>query len=280
MESQGISLTVDMSRAEIEAAGRLGASGLDKALVLNSFYLNVDATELSVGQHLANDGFYEAWITSWMTRNINSGDVCVDLGSNYGYFTRIMEILSGSKGKVHAIDANTALTNILRSSIEQFPLENSADVKIHNYAISNEPGIVELLIPTKLLGGASIISDRNSLPSSIPVEHWDQSLSIESRRLDSLDLGKINFIKIDIEGAEAIAWEGIEAALDSESTIIIEFGNYLPADFIEYIYANYSVKQILTDGSEGKLSLKSLRKLDDWVMAILRPKKSLCKLRW
>ena len=266
-------LSVDMTRSEVEAAGRLGATGLDKALVLNSFYLNVDATELSVGQHLANDGFYEAWITSWMTRNINPGDVCVDLGSNYGYFTRIMAILSGSTGVVHAIDANTTLTNILKSSIDQYPLENSAVVKIHNYAISNAPGIAELLIPTKLLGGASIIVDRRSLPSDIPPDFWDESLKIESRRLDTLELGRIDLIKIDIEGAEAIAWEGIEAALNRETKIIIEFGNYLPAEFIAYIYEKYSVKQIRTDGNEGRLTMKQLQKLDDWVMAILAPKR-------
>ena len=152
-------------------------------------------------------------------------------------------------------------------------MENSAVVKIHNYAISNKSGIVELLIPSKLLGGASIIFDRESLPSSIATELWDESLKIESRRLDSLELGKIDLIKIDIEGAEAIAWDGIEKALNPDTKIVIEFGNYLPAEFIAYIYHNYQVKQILTDGGEGRLTLKQLHKLDDWVMAILTPKR-------
>ena len=106
---------------------------------------------------------------------------------------------------------------------------------------------------------------------------WDQSLKIESRRLDALELGEIDLIKIDIEGAEAIAWEGIEAALNRDTKIVIEFGNYLPAEFITYIFEKYSVKQILTDGNEGKLSLKQLRKLDDWVMAILTPKRERFK---
>ena len=110
-----------MSRSELEAIGSDAATREDIAKILDCFYLYTDKEEQSVGQWLAKHGYWESWITSWMTKNIKEGDICLDVGANYGYYTRVMEFLSGKNGLVYYIEANPELVELIDKSINDYP---------------------------------------------------------------------------------------------------------------------------------------------------------------
>ena len=84
-----------MTRRDVEDAGRAGSKNTDTAKILNDFTLLVDSNEKSLGTHLANDGFWEAWVTSFFTFNVKPGDVVCDVGSimgtTPGYFRDFLE---------------------------------------------------------------------------------------------------------------------------------------------------------------------------------------------
>ena len=264
----------NMSREEIESAGISGATKLELAKVLNSFYLYTDPNELSVGQWLSKHGYWESWVTSWMTNNIQSGYVCVDVGANYGYYTRLMEFLSKSSGSVYAFEANKSLSDLVTNSILEYPLNDAAPVKMFNIAVSDRPGIVTLNIPPMYLGGSSIVWGEQNLPSSIENSLWTESAEVESDTLDNIlnDIEHINLIKMDIEGAEYLAWTGMQKTLDKTDVIVLELGSYSDSGLKDDIYLKYNVTYIDVDGSEKELLRSNLDKLEDLVMAVLRRK--------
>ena len=263
----------NLSKIDVEQIGKSGATKNNIAKILNSFYLYCDQTEQSVGQWLSSHGYWESWITSWMTHNINPGDVCIDVGANYGYYTRIMEYLSGNTGTVYSIEANKDLCNLIDKSIKDYPIENAAKVNILNTAVSDKEEEVTLHIPPKFLGGSSIVFKSEKLPSNIPTEEWYVEKTVMSNKLDNLIFEPhINLIKMDIEGAEYLAWNGMKNILDKTDLLIVELGSYSPVLFIDQIYDKYNVTFVDIDGEEKSLLRHELNNLKDLVMAVLRKK--------
>jgi FkbM family methyltransferase len=259
-----------MSRQHIESAGKSGATNNDVAKIINDIYLYTNKEELSVGRWLSSTGYWESWITSWFTNNIKTGFICVDIGANYGYYTRIMEKLSGPNGKVHAIEANSNLSNLIQKSILDYPIENGSPVEVHSFAVSDQNGKCILKIPKKYIGGSSIVYYTHDLPSNIPHEEWNEDMEVETKILDELISGPIDLIKMDIEGAEPLAWKGMQKILDKTDVVVVELGSYSPPAFLDEIYSKYKVSKINLDGNEEVMTRSDLNREDDLVMAVLR----------
>jgi len=265
---------INWNRNDIEYNGKLGASFSDLAKILNTFYLYTDKEEKSVGQWLSNTGYWESWVTQWFLQNIKPGFICIDIGANYGYYTRIMEKMSTSSGDVYAIEANINLCNGIKKSIRDYPIDNAAPVSVLNFAVSDTNGKVTLNIPPEYIGGSSIVWGKENLPSNIENNLWTESLEVDSYTLDFKlnNLNHIDIIKMDIEGAEYLAWRGMKKILDKTDIVVIELGSYSHNELKDDIYANYDVKYIDFDGLEKDLFRADLDKLDDLVMAVLRKK--------
>lgn len=263
-----------MSKDYIEKVGASGATKEDLAKILNDLYLYTDKTEKSVGQWLSNTGYWESWITSWMTHNIKPGFVCLDIGANYGYYTRIMERLAESSGKVYAFEANKNLSNMISKSIVDYPIDNGAPVTVFSVAVSDSKGMVTLNIPPNYIGGSSIVWGQQDLPSDISNDEWTVAQEVESDTVDHLlGLDHIDIIKIDIEGAEPLAWKGMTRTLSKTDLVIIEIGPYLPSEFIDQLYNDYEVSHVTVTGEEVPLSRSDFEKLEDLTMGVLRRRK-------
>jgi FkbM family methyltransferase len=261
----------NMSRKQVEEYGRLGATLENRAKILNTFYLNVNKDEKSIGQWLSKHGYWEPWITAWMSENIKPGFKCIDLGANYGYYTRVMEFLVGVNGKVYAIEANPNLISMLQSAVESDALSGAGKIEYCCVAISNSEGKCELHIPPRFIGGSSIVHGILELPSEIEEKEWTEKVSVDMTTLDKLiSEDHIDLIKIDIEGSEPLAWKGMPNTLKNTDVVVIELGRYTPAWLLDEIYKGYNVTKINFDGKEELLNQKDFEGLDDLVMAVLR----------
>lgn len=261
----------NMSRGQVEEYGKIGASGEDRAKILNTFYLNVNKEEESIGQWLSKNGHWESWITAWMSENIHSGFKCIDLGANYGYYTRIMEVLVGNSGKVYAIEANPNLMSMLKSARDSDVLLDAGEVEYCCVAVSDSEGICELHIPPRFIGGSSIVYGTLELPSTIEEKEWTQKISVDMTTLDKLiNEDHIDLIKIDIEGAEPLAWKGMTNTLKNTDVVVMELGKYTPSWLLDEIYQGYNVTKINFYGKEEPMMQEEFAGLNDLVMAVLR----------
>ncbi len=132
---------------------------------------------------------------SWICRCLlRPDDVVIDVGANYGVVSLLAAELVGASGSVHAFEPQPHVASLLRRSAQ---MNGYNQLHVHEVALSEEDGELELHIPVGNLGGASL-TRLSGQGSSIPVKvrHGGTVLA-------ELELPAIRLLKIDIEGHEA-----------------------------------------------------------------------------
>ena len=148
----------------------------------------------------------------------DSGDIVVDVGSHIGHHTLIAAKRVGPKGKVIAIEADPKNFEILNKNIELNKLNDNV-VTMNNAASSKEEKI-KLFTPEKDAGQTifnTIISTR--------VTHNEKFIEVNANTLDNLlnengiSVKEVNWIKIDVEGAELEVLKGAHNILSKSKDI-------------------------------------------------------------
>lgn len=151
------------------------------------------------GLQLMRDGIHERHMTSLVELLLRPSDVFIDIGANEGYFSVVAASQVGD-GAVHCIEPQGRLQEILRKNFEL----NGSKVLVHQTAISNEDGYVNLFLRPSTNTGASSIFRPWKLGSStecVPCTTLDSFFFTNS-------IARARLIKIDCEGAEAFVIEG------------------------------------------------------------------------
>jgi FkbM family methyltransferase len=140
------------------------------------------------------------------------GAVCVDVGAAAGIYTLALSRLAGPTGHVHSVEplpfANLQLARLLN-------VGSSANVHQHVVALGAEPGIDLMSVPVGRFGlvtGRSFLDRRAGGPDP-NVEFIGQvGITVTVDTLDALcvreGIDRLDFIKIDVEGAELQVLEG------------------------------------------------------------------------
>jgi FkbM family methyltransferase len=201
------------NRAELEEVSRRKAAGVyygDHRLLcrlLGDYLAFVDARDLMLGPRLVLDGFWESWVTLAIARQLQPGMWCVDVGANYGYYTLLMAAACGPEGRVVACEPNPLLAGTYLPQ---------------NLALNGFYHDVEIC--SKVVGNMDdrtvdfVLHDGDFATSSL--ERWAYAhrcgtVQVPAVTLDRLctDWPRLDLVKIDAEGAEALVWQGIQATL-------------------------------------------------------------------
>jgi len=211
--------------------------------ILTKYKIYVDTRDLGITPHLILDGFWETWLTQCLARIIKPGDVCVDVGANFGYYSVLMSALTGEKGQTIAIEPNPHVCKLLRSTANV----HNGHFEVVEMALSNKTGRVALSIPDSYFGDASIIPrpDRWSLQKK---KTKVNTISFDELVL-KLNLPKVDVIKIDVEGVEPLVFEGMQQTIanNPDLRIIVEYSPFLytnAKNFTEYLFSKFVVHRI------------------------------------
>jgi FkbM family methyltransferase len=168
-------------------------------------------------------GLFEPTITRLFATLVNPGDVVFDVGSNVGYFTILASRLVGPSGRVFAFEPLAINTAFIRASIAANHLQNVEVVEA--FCGKREQDTVRMTVPTP---------DNLGTGSLVGADHSANACSVPTVTLSSFcrqrELNTIDFLKMDIEGAEVFAIPGMLDALDEHrfKLLAIEFhGDHL-----------------------------------------------------
>jgi FkbM family methyltransferase len=169
----------------------------------------VDSLNLSI------NGVYEPLETELFKKLIKKGDVVLDIGANIGYYTLIAAKLVGENGRVYAFEPDPDNFALLKKNIK---INGYQNVILVQKAVSNKTGKLRLYLSDDSAAEHRIFDSRDGR----------RSIEIEAIRLDDYFkdyFGKIDLIKMDIEGAEWGAIQGMLNLLEKNKTlkIITEF---------------------------------------------------------
>lgn len=149
---------------------------------------------------------YEPATTRLFHRLLRPGMTVVDIGAHGGYFSLIAASHVGPTGKVYAFEPHPANFRALQINIE---LNGYKNIDAVPNAVANRTGSMKLLLNSKG-------SDRHSLYEGDCLSETS-ALEIKATSLDdfleSQNWAHVDLVKMDIEGAEPAALEGMRLAL-------------------------------------------------------------------
>ena len=147
---------------------------------------------------------------------VKPGDVCIDGGANQGVYTLAFLARVGSGGAVVAIEPMDYCINMITESAKLNGFESPITV---HAALSNQRGTAVLDFSGGV-GFGSIVRDFGN------TDTLEVNTTTIDAVVDSANLKKVDFIKLDIEGAELLALEGATKTLGNlRPTICLECEN-------------------------------------------------------
>jgi FkbM family methyltransferase len=162
---------------------------------------------------LVKDEIYDRQAFEVMHRVLSPASCCVDIGCHKGQF--LTEYLRcAPEGTHYAFEPIPALYEQL--------CKNFDSARIFNYALSDESGETSFyILPDK--PALSGLNRRDSIHEELPRE----KITVRTERLDDVipqDI-KIDYIKIDVEGAEGpVVAGGLETIRRSRPYVVLEHG--------------------------------------------------------
>lgn len=218
----------------------------------------IDSRDLSLTPHLFLQGYWEPDVTRFFLRLVKPGMRVVEVGANVGYYTLLACSLVGPAGKVTAFEANPAAAALTRRSLSVNGFRDRA--RVVEMAVTDAPGTVTLHCLDRRQGDSSLF-DFSADQLAFPGDQVTR-LQVPATSLDAF-CGQdepIDLIRLDVEGAEPLVFEGMRRILERNLRIkiLLEFhpdrircSGLDPAMFLESIIAMGFVIQAL--GPRGRL---------------------------
>ena len=225
--------------------GALWEFALQQGLVvpLTARWLGRTKVEVTLGNDnslcLYVAGSFEPNEFAFLDGVLRPGMTFVDVGANEGYFTLFAARRVGRAGRVLAFEPSSRERLLLEKNVQRNRLGN---VTIVPQALADQPGTAHLHIAAKLHGGHNTLGEfayadaGNAGTEEVPVG-----------TLDALATGRVDVMKIDVEGAELKVLNGGRNVLMTSRPILL-------------IEANDAA--LRGQGASSEALLKLLRELD------------------
>ena len=193
---------------------------------------------------------------------VRAGDTCIDIGANLGYYARTISRLAGPAGRVYAVEPVAPIRKVLSRN-----LRRCGNTEILPFALGAAAGPVRMGNDSARENGY-FGTGRNFVNEG--GGRSDVEFTAEMRRGSELfaRLPRLDFIKCDIEGYEAVVMEEMRPLLERfRPTVLIETGgenrDRIVALFTDLGYDAYTLHR----GQEIPLRAGSKKDI------IFRPKK-------
>src|SRR5215203_1744493 len=171
------------------------------------------------------------------------GDIVVDIGAHIGRYTIISSKRVGANGKVIAIEADPSNFEMLNRNVQLNRLEN---IRTLNYAAFSKETKLKLYLPA-----GDIFTKYNTIMSNwVWVKPEDKFVEVNANTLDNLlqqiGIKQVNWIKIDVEGAEFEVLKGAhDLLLNTKNIILLMEVHGSPNDYrlkLEEFLGSYNFK--------------------------------------
>jgi FkbM family methyltransferase len=158
---------------------------------------------------------------------ISEGDTVFELGAHIGYISVYFSQLAGTSGKVFVFEPGVNNLPYVRENIANSKIKN---VQLVEKAVSDNNGTATFYLENITGQSNSLVKDyrvTKKIHSKTFVEMKKNEVQVETIRIDDFvqmnNISRIDFIKIDIEGAEYLAIKGMPNVLATlKPTMMIE----------------------------------------------------------
>jgi FkbM family methyltransferase len=189
---------------------------------LHPEFVEIDGNKIYLDENdslfLSSSILHEKTIVNLVKNEIKKGDVVIDIGAHIGYYTVLFAKLVGPEGKVFAFEASPTNFEVLKKNVSVNGYQN---VILNNKAVSDKNGKLTLYITGRTSTENFLFKPENFIDSS----KIKNTIEIDSITLDNYfqDFkGEINFLKMDISGAEPRVIKGMNSILNKNTSLKIQ----------------------------------------------------------
>lgn len=166
------------------------------------------------GRELGFFGYHHYEESLFIKNTVLSDWIVFDIGANLGDITII---LSKYAKEVHSFEPHPEVNKRLNKNVKLNELNN---VIVNKLALSSEKGLLDFWSPPKVKKDAN-----EGLFSLVQIDGFEKIDSVQAITLDDYvsanSIDRLDFIKIDVEGAEKMVFIGAENTLHKYSPIIM-----------------------------------------------------------
>jgi FkbM family methyltransferase len=165
-------------------------------------------------------GKFEPDLTNYFIRHLQHDSHCIDVGANFGYFTCLMAKYCPG-GRVIGVEADRKIADLAQDNLFINGFQETAAIVCA--AASDTDAGLTLYRRTSRSGNTSIVDVGEHLTTLLG-EPQAEPFTVPSVRIDDLAgrlQGRVDFIKIDVEGAEPLVLAGARETIRSNRNIAI-----------------------------------------------------------
>lgn len=201
-----------------------------------------------VGLSIYTNAHFEQKTREAILSQLRQGMTVLDIGANIGYYTLQISQVIGGSGHLIAFEPNPTMIEQLEINIK---LNNLNNLTVEAIALSDTNGKAEFCSPKP---------GRESHGSLMPNDTFETigRITVKTEKLDDslkrLGVKKVDFIKLDAEGAEMLIFKGAQKLLSNDNKPVIIFEcaenlcrpfNHSVFDVLVYLNSfNYSIEEI------------------------------------
>jgi FkbM family methyltransferase len=150
-------------------------------------------------------GTYDPQGVKLMDSLLRDADRVADIGANVGCTALLF---AQRAGLVHAFEPAPSTFGLLQRNALAHD-----NIRVYNFGLGDAPGVSQLTFAANDRSGGFVSDKTGGLPGHV-VE------SIEIRRLDDIDIGRVDLMKIDVEGFELHALRGARRTLERDRPVV------------------------------------------------------------
>lgn len=179
----------------------------ERAVDLGGYQLLVPTRDPDFGSNIFHFKQYEEPVRQVVRDHLREGHVCIDVGANIGVMTMLAASLVGPSGRVIAVEPNPGNVQLLYRSLL---LNGFTNVEVLPLAASNVQNVFSLTgrSNTHLIGARGATGGGHM---------------VQSVRLDDMygQLPRLDFVKLDIEGHEPPALDGMWGLITRHRPVVL-----------------------------------------------------------
>ena len=170
------------------------------------------SSDTEIGRHIREYGEWASGETQFFKHLLRPGMNVIDVGANIGYFTRLASDIVGSSGHVLAIEPVPSTVEILRANAA---LASKSNISILPIAIGDaESELTIWMHPSGNVGGSRSTPFAEGLGGHVRV------LCLPLDDVVDPDV-PVDVIKIDIEGMDHLAIEGMQRTIRKWKPVVL-----------------------------------------------------------
>lgn len=199
----------------------------------------------------------DAFEINLLKKYIRHGYVVLDIGANIGFYATLLSELVGEKGEVHCFEPDVKNFRHLQNSTKGYK-----NIHINNKAVGSKTEKIKIYTSKNLN-----VDHRTYKP-----EEYDKEFDIEAISVDEYIKGKVDFVKMDIQGFEMQAVQGMQKTLseNKEIKVISEFWPYglrkagsSVLAYYEFLTAHDFTVYLLKKNSLERLTVDTVKSLSE-----------------